>query len=113
MTNSYEERLEQLNNKIDEITHRFDAEFKQIKQQQHDNVNAIATLQDIIQSLVEVARLDRETTKMDLINTQTSMQQMQSNMVRMQTEIHENRVECRRIWEYLMKQFGNGGQSTV
>ncbi|WP_413162997.1 hypothetical protein ACL6C3_27690 [Capilliphycus salinus ALCB114379] len=111
--NSYEERFEQLNHKIDALSELFDVEVKQIKQQQNDHVNAIATLQQIVQSLVEVARLDRETTKMDVINTLTTMQKMQSDMLRMQTEIHENRVECRRIWEYLMRQFRNGGEPSL
>ncbi|MCG5058924.1 MAG: hypothetical protein KA714_13265 [Limnoraphis sp. WC205] len=117
---SNNQRLTNLENQLSEVTQRFDGQLSELRQQQEINTNSIVGLNQAVQSLLEVIRVDREIAREDraviremqseMREMQSEMREMQSEMREMQSEIRGLQLECQRIWEYLLRQQGNGNR---
>ena len=110
---SNNQRLTNLENQLSEVTQRFDGQLSELRQQQEINTNSIVGLNQAVQSLLEVIRVDREIAREDravIREMQSEMREMQSEMREMQSEIRGLQLECQRIWEYLLRQQGNGNR---
>jgi cell division protein ZapA (FtsZ GTPase activity inhibitor) len=101
-----DQRLTNLENQLSEATQRFDSQLSELRQQQQVNTNSIVGLNQAVQSLLEVIRVDREIAREDRVVAR----QMQSDMREMRSEIRGLQLECQRIWEYLLRQQGNGNR---
>ncbi|MEL7038667.1 MAG: hypothetical protein AAFO04_24095 [Cyanobacteria bacterium J06592_8] len=113
MTSS--DRINELENQLRESNQRLDSQLVELRQQQEINTSSIvgtsATLSansersrgvglnQAVQGLVEVARIDRELARED-----------RAAIREMQAEIRGLQLECQRIWEYLLSQQGNGNR---
>jgi cell division protein ZapA (FtsZ GTPase activity inhibitor) len=115
-----DQRLTNLENQLSEATQRFDSQLSELRQQQQVNTNSIVGLNQAVQSLLEVIRVDREIAREDRVvarqmqsdmrEMQSDMREMQSDMREMRSEIRGLQLECQRIWEYLLRQQGNGNR---
>lgn len=85
-----DQRLTRLKNQLSEVTQQFDSQLSELRQQQDINTNSIVGLNQAVQSLLEVIRVDREIAREDravIREIQSEMREMQSEMREMHTEI--------------------------
>lgn len=115
MTN--EQRLSHLETQLAETNQRLDTQLAELRQQQEINTNSIVGLNQAVQGLIDVVRIDREIARETNIRVEAEMGEMRSEMREMQVEMREMRseirgiqLECQRIWEYLLSQQGNGNR---